>query len=447
MDYSKIHQSLYTPTAQLLGEIHKIHLESYKRMDSLSFSKEGMRTTRTAFGSEVGQDVLHWWIANKEGNIEDLKIKTEDTLNAVQQLKQDSKNLRPNSIKKYEDIIKQLGEFIESHSTIIEKLYGFVNWLYKKDPLAPCILYSYRVWGSSRISDRHFDLEKVKEPPNQNILVDIFCGLWMGGFYTRERIQMGISAEIYQGIDPCDLPTSGKIAIPRNKLLYETAITIFGEFSNYFEKIRDSLRNIIIEIEKKSSVNNLLYNDCFWNNFIKTVSGLAKPESLWDFKQTLDMWHIKEKIEKTKKEIRFAEEIACLANSSGGVLLVGIADSYPREIVGVGDNLSELESRMKYSRDVITNYVTYPKDIVHMQIVPVEDGNGGIKNCLVIAIKQTCEVVAVCNGDGKYTYPLRQETGLARVDQKMIQDQKGTIVADNYDFLEIFKQMLLENKA
>jgi len=57
---------------------------------------------------------------------------------------------------------------------------------------------------------------------------------------------------------------------------------------------------------------------------------------LWDFKETLEMWHAKHK-EKEEAEVKFGEQIAAFANTNGGVLIIGITDKPPRKVIGVQD--------------------------------------------------------------------------------------------------------------
>ena len=63
---------------------------------------------------------------------------------------------------------------------------------------------------------------------------------------------------------------------------------------------------------------------------------------LWDFKETFEMWHIKNK-EKEESKIKFCEQIAAFANVNGGVLIVGITNKPPRRVIGIQD----LENKLK----------------------------------------------------------------------------------------------------
>ena len=157
------------------------------------------------------------------------------------------------------------------------------------------------------------------------------------------------------------------------------------------------------------------------------------------------MWHISNQAEKNKKAQKFAELAAGFANNKGGVLIVGVTDNPPRQIVGLIGNSSEIESNMQYARNVISQHISYDKDFVHFQQVNVPDQDGDHKLCLVIAIQQTVPGLGVKGTDGKsYTYPVREETGLVWKEQHTVGNYKIGTKSDNYDFLGVLQQFVNE---
>ena len=86
----------------------------------------------------------------------------------------------------------------------------------------------------------------------------------------------------------------------------------------------------------------------------------------------------------------------------------------------------------------------HPRDLVYFHLTPVEDATGNKKNCLVISIAQTSESVAVRDKQGRFTYPVRHETGLSRVDKLDIYGRKAHLKADSYDFIQDFNEMLYD---
>jgi predicted HTH transcriptional regulator len=102
------------------------------------------------------------------------------------------------------------------------------------------------------------------------------------------------------------------------------------------------------------------------------------------------MWRARKDPEKGLAKVTFAEDVASLANASGGVLVIGVRDR-PREIVGLGDIARELENKLKFAE--------YEGDLVsfHQVVLPTNDGE---KVCLVIVVAQARSIVAVHDGQG-----------------------------------------------
>jgi hypothetical protein len=116
-----------------------------------------------------------------------------------------------------------------------------------------------------------------------------------------------------------------------------------------------------------------------------------------------------------------------------------------REIVGIGNDRREIESRLKFASEVIARHLEYDRSIVFFHQIIVPSTAGVDNNCLVIAVAQACGVVAVNDGDGHYTYPVRRETGVQRVSREELVKPKFDIKSDNYDFLRELNQFILEN--
>ena len=110
-------------------------------------------------------------------------------------------------------------------------------------------------------------------------------------------------------------------------------------------------------------------------------------------------------------KVTFAEDVASFANVSGGVLIIGVNDK--REVVGIGKG-GQLENRLKFARDVIAEHVEYDREIASFRQVAVGE-KGNEKICLIVVVSQACEAVAVSDGRGHYSYPVRRETGITRV--------------------------------
>jgi hypothetical protein len=89
--------------------------------------------------------------------------------------------------------------------------------------------------------------------------------------------------------------------------------------------------------------------------------------------------------------VTFAEDVASLANAEGGVLVVGVNNN--REVVGIGSG-GELESRLKFARDILAERLEYPREIVAFAQVMAPDASGTLRACL-IAVAKAMEPVGV----------------------------------------------------
>lgn len=164
-------------------------------------------------------------------------------------------------------------------------------------------------------------------------------------------------------MDPEELAQgAAELVIPESLVLRRTAHAIYGNCETYFTQIRDSLRNIVVDIEKFKEQRDLFKSDKFWREFItKACNAKTSEPQLWDFKETLTIWHVKNDPARREARITFAEDVASFANVSGGILVVGVNDK--REVVGIGEG-RELENRLKFARDVIAEYIKYDREIV-----------------------------------------------------------------------------------
>ncbi|MCJ7529876.1 MAG: ATP-binding protein [Anaerolineales bacterium] len=201
-----------------------------------------------------------------------------------------------------------------------------------------------------------------------------------------------------------------------------------------------------MEIEKHQNEERIFSSDTFWKTFIlKAHTSIKTEQKILDFKETLDMWQAPKGLGKKETKHRFAELVAGFANNQGGVIIVGVTDSQPRKIVGIGNDSKTIENEMKYTRSTISNYIEYDSEFVHLQQVVIPGENDNEILCLVIAIRQTRSRVGVKSLDGRsYSYPFREETGLVWKDPEKISSMKIHIKHNNYDFLNRLSQFILE---
>jgi hypothetical protein len=103
-------------------------------------------------------------------------------------------------------------------------------------------------------------------------------------------------------------------------------------------------------------------DDVFWRRFVNKAVSPGKVETqLWDFKETLSLWHAANGPEKEKAKVAFAEDVASFANARGGVLVVGVSDK--RQIVGISDDPHQTEQRLKFAADALEKHLEYGRNI------------------------------------------------------------------------------------
>ncbi len=200
-------------------------------------------------------------------------------------------------------------------------------------------------------------------------------------------------------------------------------------------KVQDVYDNLDIDKEKYK-IQRLLLNDLkFWREFVeKAMSDKKIENNLWDFKQTLDMWRVDKELLELKK-VDFCGDIISFANSDGGVLIIGISDKFPRKIIGLDD----LENKVNQLGDLIKNKIAYPTDFIHFQQIQLKDKDGNKKNCLLIAVAQTADMLGVKIKDGTYLFKKRIGSSSKPVAPDRIEETKKRIYKDNFDFLEFIR--------
>jgi Putative DNA-binding domain len=338
--------------------------------------------------------------------------------------------------------------FSESCRAEIAVLYEYVVWLDRKSVLAPEILFTYKVWGSTRMSDRSIDINfalstpKEEEPGTILKLTEIVLGLSDSHFLAVGRAQMDLLGEAYESGAEDD--EEEPLQIPMDRILRRTANRAIEECIIYFSELRDSLRDIVVHIGKRVDTENIVNSDAFWRSFISkaTVQGRIEHE-LWDFKETLTMWHAVSADVRARAKVTTAEDIAAFANADGGCLLVGIRDD--KTIAGIGDTERDRENRVKSLNDALAELIQYPRQMWKVHQLLANGADGKEKLCLVVIAARACEPVGVKGANGSYTYPVRHGTGIAREDPEKLRDARIHDKNDNFDFLVRLRQFVRDN--
>lgn len=440
-----------------LGRIHWYLLNAHQQREikknALSPSGVIQNSIQVDLANEVQNDVTHWWVFEKERDLVALRKENEKVQGTFHGFKWSADQFSFNHFQTLDELILEYDRFAESYHREITVILNYVQWLYQRDELAPSMLFNYLVWGGTKMGFRVTQVgdDDFNNPNALEKLTLIVLGLvirdqpvneWAGKFAEQDPARL--SSKDSGGTMDQEL---------RLKRVVETrAVRMAASaFADYFADLWNGLRNIEINIEKREKQEQLFTSDDFWRSFITVAAKSAKTEQkYWDFKETLGMWRANGTA-RSQTAHDFAEKVAGFANNQGGVLLVGITDKSPRQIVGMESDSTAIENNMKYTRKVIGDYIDYNPDFVHFQQVNVQNASGEMKLCLVIAIKKTGSVMAVKGMDAKgnasgrsYSYPFREETGLVWKDQNYISNQKAGVKYDNLDFLKVLQQFINE---
>jgi hypothetical protein len=448
--------AVFTPNTLKLGEIHWYILKAANLMSGrttlrkeVEGSKRFAEVEETDFGAEVGLDEINWWVFKKETDIHALKAQSTRALEAAQVLKKASallKSAKPNS---YGELLTILRRFAEDHANQIEMLRQYVLWLHARDVLAPTILFNYRVWGSTRMSDR-WALIDATSPEEDGVvklrhLTEIVLGLYSSHLRAIDRA-------IGEVIDDTDTDISYEFdgetsypewEVPTDRLVAVAARLVFDECAMFFMSLRDSLSNVMLDIMNFTSQRNLISSDSFWRAFVSKAVKTSKTETqLWDFKETLTLWRVDKPMERVRAKVAFSEDVASLANARGGVLIIGVTDH--REVVGIGTTVREVESRLKVAKETIATHLEYSREITRFHQLILPDTTGAETICLIVIVAQAFEPVGVTDGEGRYTYPVRRETGIQRVSRGDLASRRH-MKSDKYDFLSDLEQFVRDN--
>jgi len=199
------------------------------------------------------------------------------------------------------------------------------------------------------------------------------------------------------------------------------------------DKHEEIYRNLDMDINKYRLQKSLIYNEDFWIKFVrKSMEDNRIENDLWDFKQTIDFWNITKIQELRKSKIKFCQQIASFANHQGGVLIIGISDKVPRNIIGL--DYDPLEKKVRDLKNLIKRQTDYNENYVNIEQIKLMDNNNSEKICLIINIAQTMEIIGVLQDNGSIIYKKRIGTSCETVKPKEIRKNKHTVYSDNFDY-------------
>ncbi len=409
-----VHASSRTGSDQQ-GALHLEIVRATNQMQSAKFGEmpthgQARLNVQTAFGREVGGDEIAWWVNRSAADLEQFTAATAKALDALQRLMQDSRTLRREyEATTYEQLIEDLRRFCDEHREDIEIFAAFVEWLGHRHPMAPSILFTYRVWGNTRIGDRSFATPDGVAETDDVLLKSAEYPLGLRGrlMLTAREVELEISAAIADSVDP--EYGAGAGIIQYDLIRQRVALEVLTRFVTYFEQLRDSCREILGEANKQAVLESLLDDEGFWCALIADVIARDPIETQWwDLKETLEMWHAKGDA-RQDAETHFVERAAAFANAEGGVFLIGVSDK-PRLMKGVSD----AENKIKHLMSVFDARTNLPSSSIRVAAVRCADPAGALVTCVVVAVARTPLPVYVSDKQNRFTYPVRRGPGLER---------------------------------
>jgi len=256
IDFEKEHEVLFSGASLLLGKSfwYILRADSIARAAQVSqFSTSlgelvSLSKVLTQSVDEIPLDEINWWVYQQEKDHDILQEKTMEVLQHLQKLKDDAEKLDPRAPKDYSEIITELKKFTESHSDEINAFYDYVEWLVHIDPVAPIVLFSNQRWGSTRRNDRTLF---VSEQPidNDKERVQLCTEIALG---IRDKLGVKV-VYVFRELDYENHERDPEIYEPgkinKKDLIFRTSHQVFKELIIFLELIRDSLRDILKEID------------------------------------------------------------------------------------------------------------------------------------------------------------------------------------------------------
>lgn len=175
----------------------------------------------------------------------------------------------------------------------------------------------------------------------------------------------------------------------------------------------------------------LLPKDSLLQKFL--IEAINKEESkLWDFKRTLEMWHVRRIDIKKAKQVSFCENFAAFANSNGGIMIIGITDKIPRKFQAIED----LEGKKQIIGKTLRKWIDFQIPPYILKEINLEYESEQ-RRCLFLIIAQTKNPIGVKQPDERtFSYPYRTETGKDWLNHKEILDIKFGISSNNTNFFK-----------
>ena len=190
MDSSKAeatyNEMLSLAALRQLGEAHLRIVASARKMNEAlherTKTEHGFTTSHwTDFCRLVAGDEIAWWVREMIASLDVLKARTVEVRKALQRLLEDAKALQSRDVPAtYLGLVESVCNLCASNTAQIATFLEYVKWLEECDDLGPSILFTYKVWGSTRLAEREFHGDPGLSDEDQLRI----CTEWAAGLRT-----------------------------------------------------------------------------------------------------------------------------------------------------------------------------------------------------------------------------------------------------------------------
>ena len=238
LNFKDIHKELFEGATMTIGHIHKYLVTAENIYKNRNYKP---------------LNIYRWWVKDREKNIDELEEKTRSILELLEEFRDQMDQLnKVLHFKTYPEIIQKINTFTEEHSTIINKLLSYVEFLNKKDEIALNMLYHWDIWRSDKndIVSRRKDEIPQEDPNFDKYCIEFAVGVKDGkGLLVYENVETDIHCDYYDSIDP-EYASERSPPDFSNEIITRSGWEIIKNFSQFFSYIRKCMRKILEKIDE-----------------------------------------------------------------------------------------------------------------------------------------------------------------------------------------------------
>jgi len=196
------------------------------------------------------------------------------------------------------------------------------------------------------------------------------------------------------------------------------------------------LFSLIIFLSFEQLIEKFVYilkKEVFFTDFYEKVIRKYNEDQHWDIKETLEWWKKKTPpLMKEQKQIEFCEKVSSFANFQGGLIIIGITNSFPREVIGIPD----IENMIKDLENKLVKWMRFENIFYRLKEVLLPNDKKQMKRCIALLIYQTKMPISVKQINGDLSYKRRLGPGSISTDDTTLFKEKREVSKLNIDFLE-----------